>query len=365
MDTNRQRFFNFLTTARAILRRIAGVDFDYLSSGAFCLVRKELKEFTPAHVSNALAKMPVPDHASNIQRFNVDGFVDSDVEIGNFMQKVFSLIYYLFVNFSHKDFCLSSSSGTSYFAGQCPLSSSQDLLGVSEEFRVFNTSACGVNEKCFDADINADFGNSVRHFLSGNIITGEAHKPFAGRGAADRDGFDIAFNRPGEEKFESADTSDVQVPAFNFVSGLLQGEGIVSVFPPKSWESGLFCLFFQSAEECVKGFLQSLYHILQNLRAYGLELKKLLLKSWKLILLGNTGDRFSMLPVDADSLLKSKIVQRTAYIKPLKAINLSLFVYYRSILECSSHFFSGMRQCFVGQVQKLKGQSLLLLPLMH
>jgi len=337
MGTNRQRFFNLLTTLRAVLRRVTGVNFDYLSSSFFRFVRKEFKEFSPACVSNTLTQMPVPYHAFNIQCFNIDGLISSYIEISYFVQKIFSLIHYFFVSLGYKDLCLASSVGTSYLAGKCSLSSSQDSFRLPEEFRVINTSSRGVNEKFLDADINPDFGYSFRDILGRHIITGEAHKPLAGRGTPDCDGFDIPLNRPGQEEFELADTGNIQVPSFNLPSGLLQSEGIISVFSPEPGESGLFAYILAPAKEGVKSTIETLQNILQDLRS-NFKLRKFLFKSRKLSLLSYTRNRFAILPVNIDFLLKSQIIECAAYFEPLKAISLSLFIYYGSVLECSSHF---------------------------
>ena len=269
------------------------------------------------------------------------------------------------MSISYKDFCLSSSTRSSHLAGKCSLSSSQDSFGLPEKLRIIDTSASGVNEKCLDANINTDFGDSFRHLFGWNIVAGKTHKPLTGRCAPDRDGFNIAFNRPGQEELELADTRDIQILAFNFVSGLLQCKGVVSILSPESGESGFFSFIFDPAKEGVKGFLQSFYHILQNLRAYGFKLKELLLKFWKLILLINAGNGFFVLPIDANSLIESKIVKYAACFEPLIAFGFSLLIYYGSILECFSHFSLKMRQQIFGQAPKLKGQFFLKLFLMR
>ena len=339
MGTNRQRFLDLFTTLRAILRRVTGINLDYPSSSIFRFVRKEFKEFTPACIGNTLAQMPVSDHAFNIQSFNVDSLVGTYVEINNFVQKIFSLIQYFLMSLGYKDLCFGSSARSSHLTGQCPLSSSQDSFGVPEEFRVRDTSASRVNEKFLNPDINPDFGDSFRHLLDWHVIARKAHKPLAGRSAPDGDGLDIPLNRPGQKEFESSDTGNIQVSAFNLVSGLFQGEGIISILPFESRESGFLAYILTPAKEGVKSTLQSLYHILKHLRAYGLKLKEFLLKVGKLVLLIDAGDRFSMLFIDADSLIERKVVEDTACIEPLIALGFGLFIYYRSILESFSHLF--------------------------
>ena len=357
MDTNSQRFLNLFTTLRAKLRRVSGIDLDYSSASVRRFVGEILKEFTPTCISNAFAQMPVLNHAFDIQRFHIDSLISSYVEISNFMQKVFSLIRYFLMGFSHKDLCFTPSAGTSDLSGQCPLSSSQDLLGLPEEFRVINTSASRVNQKFLDADINSDLGNSFRYLFGRYVIAGEAYKPLAGRGASDGDGFDIAFDRSGQKQLKPSDAGDIQVPSFDLVSGLLQGEGVVSVFTLEPGEPCFFSFAFDPAKEGIKGLLQSFYHVLQHLRSYSLKLRESSLKLRKLILLVNTGDRFSMLPVDVDSLLKSKVEEYAARIEPLEAFGFGLFIYLGSVLEGFSHFSLRMRQRLFGQALRLKGQS--------
>jgi len=228
---------------------------------------------------------------------------------------------------------------------------------LPEEFRIRYTSASGVNEKFLNADINADFGDSFGYLFDRHIIAGEAHKPLAGRGTPDGYGLNIAFDLSGQEEFEPANAGNIQVSAFNLVPCLLQGEGVVSVFTLEPGEPCFFSFAFDPAKEGIKGLLQSFYHVLQHLRSYSLKLRESSLKLRKLILLVNTGDRFSMLPVDVDSLLKSKVEEYAARIEPLEAFGFGLFIYLGSVLEGFSHFSLRMRQRLFGQALRLKGQS--------
>jgi hypothetical protein len=354
MNSNRQLFLNFLTASGAELTCISGIDLDYFPGGPFRLPGEHFNEHSPATVSYTLRQMPVSDHALYIQLFNVDGTEDGDVGISHFVQEILSLISYFFMRFGYQDLCLSPSVGTSLPSSHSSLSSSEDFLRLPEKLRIADAISERIDEKGFDADIEADFDIRLRQFSCFNVIAREADEPVAGRCTSDGDCFYIASNRTGQEELEPAYTSDVEISTDDLPACLLQSEGIISISSPESWESSLVFFALDPAEKCIESSLQSLNYILKHLRAYNFKLREFFFKVRQLIFLGNTGDRFFILPVGIDPLIESKVIEYAACFEPLQAIDFSLLIYLGSILKGFSHFFSGMNQLLFGQVLKLK-----------
>jgi len=338
MNSNRQLFGNLLPASGTELTCVPGIDLDYISSSFHRFVRKHFNEHPPATVSYAFRQMPVFDHALYVKFFDIDSTEGVDIEISRLVQEVLALVGYFLVCFSHQDFCLSPSVGTSLPSGQGPLSSSQDSFGLSEELRIADTVAERIDEEGFNANIETDFSIRLRQYMNRDVITREADEPIAGRCTADRDCFDITFNWTGQKEFEPAYAGDIEVSTDDLPSCLLQGEGIVPISSSKSWESCLTFFAFNPAKESIKSSLQSLYYILKYLRAYNFKLREFFLKFRQLILLGNAGDRFFILPVGVDSLIEGKVKEYAACFKPLQAIGFSLLIYFGSVLKCFSHF---------------------------
>ena len=137
MGANRQRFGDFLTTSRTYQTRIMGWNFDYLTGSAFRLLRQESKEHAPRTIRYGLAQMFIFNHTLNVKVFNINGLKIVYVVIGNFMQKIFTLIRHLLVRFSNKKSCLTSFIRALLFSTKASLPASQKFFGFSKVFRIF------------------------------------------------------------------------------------------------------------------------------------------------------------------------------------------------------------------------------------
>jgi len=99
MYTNRQRFLNLFAAHRANLTGVMRWNFNHCPIGAFRLIGQEIKEHTPRTIRDGLAQMSILNHTLNIQIFNVDILKFFNIMVGNLMQKIFTLINYLFIDF--------------------------------------------------------------------------------------------------------------------------------------------------------------------------------------------------------------------------------------------------------------------------
>ena len=67
VPTLREFLLRTVAALVAVLRRVSRVDFHYLTTGAFSLVRQDGAEHRPGRIRNAFCKAVVLDHAFDVQ----------------------------------------------------------------------------------------------------------------------------------------------------------------------------------------------------------------------------------------------------------------------------------------------------------
>lgn len=337
MYTNRQIFRHSLTTTRTYLASSIRSYFNYFSTSVFSFVGKKIKEYTPTAIANGFAQMSVSYHVFNLQVFNIDHLKFYDILISNFVQKIFSLIGYLFMRFSNQDSCFVPAARTFLSSRKFSISAPKLFFRIDQVFRISYLAPFTIDTKRLYANIDTHSPAGLRKLFNRNIITGKGDKPFASRHTPNSDSFDIAFNRPGKEKFEPAHIPDIQIPTLKFISRLREGEGVVTVAVLKAWESCFFSRLY-SAEKSFIGLIKTAKHIAQGLGIYYFDFRKVFLDRRQLVYLIIARKRFSSFFKSVNSLIKRGIVNITAYIKPAIAIGLGLLVYLCPIKKCFSHF---------------------------
>ena len=198
--------------------------------------------------------------------------------------------------------------------------------------------AIRVNKKMIDTNIYAYFSSSLREFFSRNVIAREGNEPFTSGSFSNGYSLNISLNRSGEKELKSTNISDIKIFTFNFPTSLLKGEGVIPVFRLKPRESSFAIFSFESLKEALKSSIYSLQHILETLRTYSLKLWKGFFKLWQLKHLFIDRNRLFVLPIDRDFLLKDKVIESPAYLKPFVTVSLCSLVYLSSIEVCLSHF---------------------------
>jgi len=201
-------------------------------------------------------------------------------------------------------------------AGEPLLSLDQDILRLLKEAGIFNLLTLAGSEEGFTTDIYAYYPASFRQGAVGDILTGEADIPFACRVSAYGNSFNVAFNRAGEAKLKLAYIPDRKVFAIQFPTGLLQGEGVISISTFESGETR-FISILHSAEEAIIGSIQPFKNILENLRAYLSVFWNGSSKLRELLNLVKLRDRAVIVPVNGNTLVKSDIVEISAKVEPV------------------------------------------------
>lgn len=347
MDTNRQGFSYFFTTAGANLRCILGWYANYLTPSLFRFVRQKLNKDTPGCIRDIFGKISVFNHALNIQLFNVDSLKKRDIIVSSLMQKVLSLIGYFFICLGNEYSGFISSIRGFLFAGKRPLPYSQEPFRLPKVFRVFDTALIGVDTERVYANIYAYLPPNLRINFFRHIIAGKCYQPFTRRVSSYSYSLNLSFDRPGQEQFKPANISDIEVSTFKPPSSLFKGERIISVSTFKTREAGLSFSLFEPPKKGYKGLIKALQDILKALGANIFKFRRFSFKFRQLFHLLINRDGLFVLPVHINSLLKGKIIEASAYIKPAIAVGLGLFIYLGSIKVGSSQYIPlGIAGCF-------------------
>src|SRR5215469_10784351 len=78
MGPYRETFRHTLPTSATVLTGVLGGHRDHLTPGPCCLGFEDGAERRPARITDALGKVPIPDHIADLQIFQIDYVVGSD-----------------------------------------------------------------------------------------------------------------------------------------------------------------------------------------------------------------------------------------------------------------------------------------------
>jgi len=316
MDTNRKVFRNPSPTLRAELRSIFSGNFSYFSPSFRRFEAKYAEELKPSYISHRPIEAMVVA-IPRVHLFNEDSIVLSNQLIGNFEVEVLSLISHLFVGFGNKDSGFSSSMRTFNPTRESLLSLSECILSLLKEARIFYLLAIRGSKERFTANINADTFTSFRQRFFSDIITGEGNKPLISGCPTNGNCFNVSLNEAGKLELESAYFVDIKILALKSPACLLQGKAIVPVSTLETGKPSFLITVLNPAEEASVGFIQSLQHFLENLRAYLSVFWKGSFKFRELFYLLIERNRTMVLLVDSDTLFKSSIVEVSTEVKPM------------------------------------------------
>ena len=265
MNTNRKVFRNSSPTSGAELRCVFSGDSDYFSSSLFRFEAKYAEELKPSYISHRPCECfkAIP----GVHLFNEDDIILPNQLVRNFEMKVPPLVSHFLVSFSHQYSSLSPSVRAFGPTRQPLLSQHQDILRFLKEARVFYLNAIRTSKERLAADIYSYYLANFRQGLDRDILTREAHIPFAHRCSADGYCLYVTFNRARETKLKSAYISDKKVFAIKPPACLFQSEAIISIPSFKAGKARLIAIL-NSAEETLISSVQSFKHFLENLRAY-------------------------------------------------------------------------------------------------
>jgi hypothetical protein len=311
--------------------------FNYLAPSFFRFGVKYLKEHVPTCVCYLLGNKPILHHLLHFKPFNGNNVILPHKINGSLEKKVLSLPGDLFVRFGYQLPCLASSARAPFSSAKPSLSKGQDLFGSLVEPWVADEIPIRGGNVIPNANINSDGLPCWSKRSLGNIVARKVDEPLVSLGASDGDCLDIAFNRPRQEKLESADVPNVQILPFEPPACLAERKRTVSVLALESRETWLIFLGLQSPVECMKSKIKTFKDILKTLSIYYLKFRESFLEAWKLCLLVIIADRFLLLSIGNEALFKGEIIESSGQVEPSIRIDFRFPVYFRPIDKCSSH----------------------------
>lgn len=349
MNANRQFFGNDCTAGRAHLGCLPGGNFDHFLSSFCRFETKYIEESKPGYVPHG--SIEAPPTVLAFELFYVNGVIFSNQLIGSLKMKVFSLIKNFFMCLCNQYPGFIPAIRSLLFSGKYLLPFGKQILGLLKKSKIIYFVALGVCQERCTAHIDAYPFTGLRKRPGQNIVTGKRDKPFIRRPSANSNRFNVSFNGAGEEQLEFPDVRDVKIFAFKPPTALPESKGIISVTALKT-RKAWFTTIFDAAKESSISPVQAYKNVLETLGANGFKFRKFLLKPGQLVhLVIKRHGNLSLFP-DADSLFEGKVIKGSAYIQPLIAISLCVFIYFSFVEKGFSHllFWAFMLTPFVTNI---------------
>lgn len=339
VNTNRKVFRHSSPTLGAELRGVSGRNLNYFSSSLRRFEAKYVEELKPSHIPHRpVEAMPA---IPRVHLFNEDGIVISKELVSNLEVKISPLVSYFLVGFGNQYSGFPPSVRAFDPTGKPLLSHSQDILRLLKEAGVFYLLTIRGGQERLKPNVDANCLANFRQGLLRHILTGEADVPFACRASPDGYCLYITFNGARETELKSAYVSDKKVFAIKPPACLLQSEAVIPVSAFEARKAGLFTIL-KTAKEASIGFVQTLKHVLENLRASLSIFREDGFKLRELLNLVEAGYRTLVLAIDGDALLKGSIVEPSAKSEPIVGFLECLRIRLKAILEGLFHLLCTM-----------------------
>jgi len=266
IHTIRQFEFVTISTNRACLRSVSGINSNTFSTGPFYLVLNELKELSPRYISDRAiyAAKIVFFHIVDRKILNADGVKFIYDLPGFLMSKISTFPGCAFMNMSNNFSSFCTKIRSFGLLGEFVLRFGKRLLFVLEKSWVLDLNSIGSCGERLKSHVQSDsgFNRLFNWFMIHN--TGKSNIPFSGWRTFNGAGLDCAFNRPVEFNFNISDFGKLDGIIEKFKSELGVSEAVIAKFSSESWISRLF-VCFTSAKESTKRKINSCGYILKRL----------------------------------------------------------------------------------------------------
>ncbi len=268
MLSDAQLFGNNFTATRTQLRRVLGVN-QYHTPPGFCrLVRGELHELTPGHICNALVDdlIPVGLHTTDIQILKGDKLVLVDQFSAFLVREILPPVRLALVGVLQ---------GVNRFSPRWTAFGQLLFfpLQTSNIFRVPLHPALARNLPTVRKDGEGSQAKIHPYHLIGwgqrlfVYLAGKAGVPVANRIPANSESLACAFQWPVKDNLDLSNLREGQPFTLERKTRLFESEAIIAPIPLEARIPGSLTSFYP-AEEGLKGQIDSLLRVLQNLRMH-------------------------------------------------------------------------------------------------
>jgi hypothetical protein len=311
----RERLFHSVATPRTILRSERSRNSPDSTASVCSFAFECRKESSPRCVTDRFSQMMILEQSFDVQIFNRYLIKLANQIKAGLMKEILTLIGYLQMFLAKQVDSLFSICAAALFLAHQSLANLQGVFGFAKVARILYHFACRESGIVFESNIYANAITGLRKEARLIFFNREKDKPAVNL-LLDGASLDFAFNFARQTKSDRANLGERQLVTFEFESRLRIGEGVEKPFAFKSWIARCVTSF-EATKESVKGFIESLQSVLQNLRVNASGVFAVATDFRQLILLTLIIDRGLGDFVGIASLLQRGIVKFSAKIKRL------------------------------------------------
>ncbi len=301
-----------VSTLAACLTRRGRIHSDKGSTSFFRFAGQLCKETRPRGIGNAFGKAMIVNHALDVQVFNGNEAIGIDNLSTDLMREIFPF---------EGDPLMHTGNGFAMLAplrtpfcqfGMLALHFCQCFLFFPEEAGIVYLCSIGKRGKGVESDVYAYLSGIVRQSFCFTFHR-EGSVPFAGRGTADGQGFDRAFDGTVQHHLDMSNARGVELALFiDLETRLWIREAIIAV---TASEAGIPWLLssFETTEEGLECKVNTYRHVLQHLRVDFVERGAFLLQPRQRLDLPIVAKRGSLLLIGCFPFLKQVIIEPAAF----------------------------------------------------
>lgn len=308
-----ERHFLPVSTARAILGSVGGVNFNELSTSVFSFERKVAKELSPGNISYTFRKAMIMNHLVNQQIFNGNDTVFIDDSPAKLVGEVGTPIRNTLMDMGHGLASLRPGRCSFSFFRQTPLRFSKCLFICSKEAGIVNLLAIRKSSKTCKPHINTNRLFTFGKWVIGDF-TGKRNKPLPSTRTPDTAGLNCPFGRTVKDSLNIANLGKSNDRRTDGISTLGIGKTIIPVSATKARIAGFFARL-NSSKESLKSKVYSDRNVLKYLGVDRGKRWSVFLQGWQSLNLAIECKRLVVIFISNLTLFKEMIVQPATLIE--------------------------------------------------
>ena len=329
MPTLGQCLSNFRAACTG-LSGTARVNFNEHASGTLSLVREHKEKVGPPGIVNRLAES-ASRKPFDIQVLNGDQAVRVHDLPRFFVMEIPSLIANVVVKPLKQEDGLAPAIRSLLSTSDTPLETPEFLLRGTEPSRIVNLCSVAQGRKGAQANINTDCGRTERQ-RTRFALNHEQSEPASGF-SFDGKSLNCAINRSMQLDSYRTDLRESQFVSVNSVADLPKRNAVVSARGSKPWITGR-SLGFNAAKESFKGQLHTMQRVLKSEGAHCPYVFALASNVFKLAILIEPRNRFTLPLPRFAPFLKRSVVQLTAQCELIVKHDLLFLCRIDTVAEC-------------------------------
>lgn len=249
-----------------ILGRVAGIDFDHSMAGTFSLAAEDFHEEAPPHVGNRLGQGMVLEHPLDVQLLNEDGIEAGEESMAHLVGVIQAGALNPQMRFRQQGARFAAALAAFHPAGEASLGELQLPLGTFQPLGVRDAFPVVQGGERFDAEGDPDtlprLGPGARLVVADD--TGIPAIGTVAKGAS----LGLARERAVGAEPDAPDLGEGQPTVFDpgapTFAELRISEAVIPAPPSEAGVARLFARL-AAAEECLKGAVNPVEHVLKHL----------------------------------------------------------------------------------------------------